>query len=106
MPVVSDILKRLQGEVLFPAMTVVFAAGFLLFIWGLVKFLWNVEEGGGKTEGKQHMIWGIIGMLIMVSFWSIISLLDATFNLGVYNGGAAVDPSRNQLQGVTFGNGN
>ena len=106
MPAVSEILGRLKYEVLWPAMTVIFAAGFLLFIWGLVKFLWNVEEGSGSSssEGKQHMIWGIVGMLIMVSFWSIIALLDNTFGLGALSGGAATDPGRNELQGVTFGN--
>ena len=102
MPVVSEILGRLQSEVLWPAMTVIFSAGFLLFIWGLVKFLWNVGEGGDNKEGKSHMIWGIAGMFIMVSFWSIIALLDNTFGLGTFNGGAAVDPSRNQIQGVNF----
>jgi hypothetical protein len=105
MQAVSDILGRLKYEVLWPAMTVIFAAGFLLFIWGLVKFLWHVEEGSSSSssEGRQHMIWGIVGMLIMVSFWSIIALLDNTFGLGVMNGGAATDPGRNELQGVTFG---
>ena len=107
MPGISEILGRLKYEVLWPAMTVIFAAGFLLFIWGLVKFLWYVEEGSSSSssEGKQHMIWGIVGMLIMVSFWSIIVLLDQTFDLGVFDGGS-VDPSSNEIRGVTFGGGN
>ena len=103
MPVVSEILSRLEYEVLWPAMTVIFSAGFLLFIWGLVKFLWSVEEGGGKEEGKQHMIYGIAGMFIMVSFWSIIALLDNTFGFGAFNGGASTDPGRYNIQGVSFG---
>ena len=107
MPAISEILGRFKYEVMWPAMTIIFAAGFLLFIWGLVKFMWNVEEGSGssQSEGRQHMVWGIVGMLIMVSFWSIIALIDNTFSLGAFNGGG-VDPARNQIQGVTFGNGN
>jgi hypothetical protein len=103
MPVVQGILGRLSSEVLQPVALVIFAAGFLLFLWGLVKFLFNLEEGGDNTEGKQHMLWGIIGMFIMSSIWSIIALLDGTFGLGAYpNSGAAVDPSRNQIQVVQF----
>ena len=72
-------------------------------------FLWNLEDGGDNSEGKQHMIWGIIGMFIMVSIWGIIGLLDNTFNLGARSGasngsGAAVDPSRNEIKTVQFTN--
>jgi hypothetical protein len=103
MDAVNNILARLKYEVLWPAMTVIFAAGFLLFIWGLVKFLWYIEEGGSAEEGKQHMIWGIAGMFIMVSFWSIITLLDSTFGLGL-SSGASTDPGLNQIQGIQFTN--
>ena len=103
MPVVNDILGRIASEILQPAAEVIFAAGFLLFLWGLVVFLWNVEEGGNNSEGKEHMIWGIVGMFIMVSIWSIIALLDNTFGLGALRGnGPATDPNRNQIQTVRF----
>lgn len=100
----SQVLERIKTEVWTPVATVIFAAGFLLFVWGLVRFLWNVEEGSGREEGKNHMIWGIVGMFIMVSIWAIISLLDNTFGLGAVSGsGPAVDPSRaNQIKSVNF----
>lgn len=94
MPQVDSVLKRLQDHIIGPIEMVVFSAGFLLFLWGLVKFLWNVGEGGDQTEGKQHMLWGLIGMFIMVSIWGIITLIDNTFNLGATSGGAATDVSR------------
>jgi hypothetical protein len=101
MPVVSGILQRIGTEILQPAAQVVFAAGFLLFLWGLVKFLWNAQEGADNAEGKSHMIWGIVGMVIMVSIWGIISLLNNTFGLGV-NGGASTDPGNIQIQQAQF----
>ncbi len=105
MPVINDILGRLTSEVLQPAAGVIFAAGFLLFMWGLVQFLWNLNDGGENQQGKDHMIWGIVGMVIMMSIWSIIALLDATFGLGALSGnGAATDPNRNQIQTVRFTN--
>lgn len=105
MPAVSGILQRLEYEILWPAMTVVFAAGFLLFLYGMVMFLWNSGEQSHdyKSAGRQHMLWGIVGMFIMVSFWSIIAILDNTFGLGAMYGGDATDPGRNQIQSVDFG---
>jgi hypothetical protein len=102
MSVVGDILGRLQYEIITPLMTVVFAVGFLLFIWGLAKFMMNVEEGSSssQSEGRQHMIWGVVGMLIMVSFWGIIGLIDNTLGLGI--GSNSSDQGRNQVPDVIF----
>ena len=96
MPQAADaLLQRLNQFVIAPIEMVIFAAGFLLFMWGLVKFMWNVGEGGDQTEGKQHMLWGLIGMFLMVSIWSVIALIDNTFSLGAMSpGGAATDVGR------------
>src|SRR5262249_21248133 len=103
MPMISDILGRIETEILGPAEAVIFAAGFLLFLWGLVEALRNLEEGGPTSEGKQHMIWGVVGMTIMVSIWGIVALIDNTFGLGALTGGAATDPSRaQQITDVRF----
>ena len=66
-----------------PVVELIFAAAFLLFIWGLIGFLNKLNQGGDTSEGKQHMIWGIAGMVIMVSVLGIIQILSNTFGLGV-----------------------
>ena len=99
----SDVLEKIKEEVFQPIAIVIFTAGFFLFVWGLVKFLWNVE--GKKEEGKQHMLWGVIGMFVMVSIWAIIALLDNTLGLGATTGGAAIDPNRaDQIKSISFPN--
>lgn len=62
----------------------------LLFVLATVYFLWGVVQyvvgAGGKEEqlkqGKQHMLWGIIGMAIMLSAWGIVEGIT-TFFLGI-----------------------
>ena len=80
-----SIMYRLQAYIIDPAILIVFSLGFLLFVFGLVEFLWNLNEGGENEEGKQHMLWGIVGMLIMVSVFGILELLDNTFGLDFRN---------------------
>src|SRR3989338_5516113 len=82
---VSNIMYRFETYIINPAILVIFALGFLLFVYGLVEFLWKLNEGGDTEEGKQHMIWGIVGMLIMVSVFGILELLDNTFGLDFRN---------------------
>lgn len=58
----------------------VFALTFLAFIWGVVKG-WIINGGSaeGVKSGKNVVIVGIITLAIMVSIWSILSLLKTTF---------------------------
>ena len=88
-----DALVKLQEYILAPAEKVIFAAGVLLFVFGLVEFLWNVNEGGAQAEGKQHMLWGIIGVLVMVSTVAIMSIIENTFGIG-RSGSASTDVNR------------
>lgn len=80
-----NIMQRFDAFIITPAILIVFSLGFFLFIFGLVEFLWKLNEGGDNKEGKQHMLWGIVGMFIMVSVWGILELLDNTFGLDFRN---------------------
>ena len=79
----NTLIDRFVDVIVNPVILLVFAAGFFLFVWGLVMFMWNLNEGGENSAGKQHMIWGIVGMLVMVSVYGIIALIDDTFELDV-----------------------
>jgi amino acid transporter len=77
----SDIINRIVDLIVNPIILVVFAFGFFMFMVGLVRFLWNLREGEASEEGKNHMLWGIVGMLVMISVWGIISLVTSTFGI-------------------------
>lgn len=84
MEAASSLVNKFVDVIIDPAILVIFAAGFFMFLWGLVQFLWNLNEGA-TNNGKQHMLWGMVGMLIMVSVYGIITLIDTTFSLNISN---------------------
>jgi len=90
----SELLDRLVTYIIDPIILIIFAAGFFLFVWGLVEFIYKLDEGA-QTSGKQHMLWGIVGMLIMVSVYGIIALIDETFDLNISN------PDVSRLNNIT-----
>ena len=94
-----DLLARFTDYVINPAILVVFTAGFLLFIYGLVVYMYKLREGGGHREGVSHMLWGLVGMLIMISVYGIIDLVANT--IGVSRD-STVDINR--IQNVDPGN--
>ena len=82
----TQILNNFVTYLINPAILVIFTAGFFLFVWGLVQFIMNLEKGSENQEGKQHMLWGVVGMFVMASVYGLIALLDATFDLGAFSG--------------------
>lgn len=97
MQTASNLIGRFETYIVNPALLVLFAAGFLVFVFGLVEFLITLNRGGESNEGKQHMMWGIVGMLIMVSVYGIIALLNNTFDLQIGN------PDVSRIQNVSTG---
>ena len=60
---------------------VIAGLAFLAFLWGLAKFMFRVDgDEKAITEGKKLMIWGLIALFVMLSFWGIINF--ATRDIG------------------------
>jgi hypothetical protein len=60
------------------------ALAVLVFLWGIVKFIANASDPEARSGGIQHMIWGMIGLFVMVGFWGIIGYVQESLQL---NGG-------------------
>ncbi|HEY4517196.1 MAG TPA: hypothetical protein VJG64_04600 [Candidatus Paceibacterota bacterium] len=102
MEAAKQIIGKFNDAILNPAILVVFTLGFFLFVWGLVQFLKALNEGGDAKEGKQHMLWGVAGMFIMVSVYGIIALISNTFGLGIDPRGS-YNPDMSRLQNINVG---
>ena len=76
-----QLLVNFTNLILNPLIALIFAAGFFMFIWGLVQFLQSMNESADHQEGVQHMLWGIIGMFIMVSVKGILYITINTFGI-------------------------
>ena len=75
------LVDNIQTFIVFPIILLLFAAGFLYFLWGMAMFIWKADSDTGRSEGIQHMLWGVIGMFIMVAAWGIINMIKGTFGL-------------------------
>jgi hypothetical protein len=51
----------------------------LYFFWGLTKFILNAGNEEAQGQAKSIMIWGVIAVFVMVSFWGLVSFLSNTF---------------------------
>ncbi len=46
------------------------------FIWGVVNYVMGSSEDA-KKEGKNRMIWGLIGLAVITSVWGLVALLKS-----------------------------
>jgi len=61
-----------------PIITLLSLAAFVIFVWGVVQFMANPENDEKRKIGQQHMLWGIIGLIIMFGANAIIALIRQT----------------------------
>ena len=80
---VKTIVYRIDYYILNPLIQLGFIVALLIFIWGIVQFIMNRNQGStspfskkkGSTESGEHILWGLVGLLIMVSAFGIMSLI-------------------------------
>lgn len=54
--------------------TLFLSGAVVAFFWGVAQFIWGMRSGKPEvlTNGKQFMIWALIGLFVMFSVYGII----------------------------------
>ena len=55
-------------------------AGFVVLL-GILQFIYHAEDEEARKTGRKMIIWGIIGIFIMLSIWGLVRVLTNTTNL-------------------------
>ncbi len=84
-------LKSLVGL----ALPLVVGLALLAFFWGVAQFIWGGEEK--REDGKKHMIWGVVGLFVMVSVWGLVGFLGSIVGITPGSGSTPTAPTVNGL---------
>ncbi len=75
---VQTLFDKISALILNPIINFLFVLATLVFLWGVIQYV-IAADNTSKTEGaKKQMLWGIIGLAVMASAWSIVHILEAT----------------------------
>ncbi len=66
------------GDMVNSIFFLIFALTVLVFFWGLTLQLINPGNAEHKQKAKDIMVWGIIGMVVMLSVFGIVNIIVAT----------------------------
>lgn len=76
----AQLLGQIKGilDTLIP-----FIVGLTVFVilWGIFNYVVHGAEEEKRTEGRQFILYGIIGLFLMLSVWGLVNVLVNTFSL-------------------------
>jgi hypothetical protein len=76
---ISKVICQLH-KILNLAIPFIITLGLIYFIWGVVQYM----IGGGdeaKKKGRDHIIYGLIGLAVIVGVWGLVNIVVDTFGL-------------------------
>lgn len=69
----------IQGAINDYLVPILFAIAFIVFLWGVYKyFILGAADEKSRTDGKQFVLWGIIGFVVISSVWGIVNIVKGT----------------------------
>ncbi len=71
----TEVIGVLTSDILQPIEMILFALAFIIFFFGVVEFMVNASNEEKRTIGRRHMLWGLLGLAIMVAVNGIIWVL-------------------------------
>ena len=81
MTVLNHFIGKVVTLIINPLILFLFALAVVYFLYGVLEFILNQTNEEKKTSGKSHMLWGIIGITIMLGVFSIMNMLLNTLNI-------------------------
>jgi hypothetical protein len=77
----NTVVTKIETVILFPLMTLMMALAFLYFLWGASQMVMNADNSEARENGKKSMLYGIIGLLVMISAYAILKIAAGTFGI-------------------------
>ncbi len=92
---VDSFIMNVNKLIINPIIVLLFVLALAYFLWGVFQFIANGENEEKKTTGKMHMLWGIIGLTIMMGVFAFMNIILSTLNVNGINpeqGEVRLDP--------------
>jgi len=75
---IVDIFKTLVDILNLFVIPLLFAFALVIFLWGVYKYISSASIEG-KEGARVTIIYGIIGLFVMLSAWGLVRVLTSTF---------------------------
>lgn len=77
----QDLVIALNNAVLFPLIALLSAVAMVVFLYGAFEYVRNSASQEGRTTGQRHLLFGVVGLLVMFSAFTILQIAAGTFGI-------------------------
>lgn len=67
-------------SILDTILPLIIAIAVVYFVYGIARYVMAGDEGA-KEAAKDKIIYGVIGLFVMISIWGLVNILVNTFGL-------------------------
>lgn len=71
-------LTQMINDALIPF---IFTLAVVVFFWGVAIYIKNADDTAKRSEGRMYMLYGVIGLFVMVAVWGLVGILANTFQV-------------------------
>ena len=75
---IGVILNPIIENIVYPVVAFVFGLAVIYFVYGVLQLVFHGNDADARKKGQSTIIYGTLGMFIMVSAWGIIYLISNT----------------------------
>lgn len=76
----DQFITSVGAVIINPTIFLLFGVALLTFVWGIFKYVRNAESGD-KAENKGAILWGLVGMFVMIGVYGIWNVVLKTFDI-------------------------
>lgn len=76
-----DFVANVKTEIINPIIGLLVGVALVYFLYGVYESLIDPYKPVSVEKGKRHMLWGVIGLFIMIAVMGIANVIADTINV-------------------------
>jgi hypothetical protein len=78
---VIELIYKINEHIVNPLIIMLIAVATAVFFWGIFEFVAGAGNEEARDKGKRHIVWGLIGLFILIGVFGIIKIILGTFGI-------------------------
>ncbi|MCC7470019.1 MAG: hypothetical protein IT284_02690 [Bacteroidetes bacterium] len=74
-------IRKVNTYLINPAIALLIIVAVVYFLYGVFEYVKDSGSSSVRETGSRHMLWGLIGLFIMVGVFFIMRVLLGTFGI-------------------------